>query len=169
MQNYEEIWKDVPGYEGRYQVSNLGRVKSLNYNQTGKERIMKEVGNSSTYLRVGLCKYGKVKTNKIHRLVMLAFVGESDLQVNHKNGIKTDNRLKNLEYCTQLENIRHAINTGLINTMGENQVNSKLKTACAERIKYGHQGMTQESIAKIYGVSRRLIGQIRSGKKWAHI
>ena len=113
MSNTEEIWKDVVGYEGIYQVSNLGRVKSLNYNHTGKEKVRKlDLGRKGYYLVV-LCKGGKRKAHIVHRLVMLAFIGESDLQVNHKNGIKTDNRLENLEYCTASENIRHSFDTGL--------------------------------------------------------
>jgi len=166
MQSYEEIWKDVPGYEGLYQVSNLGRVKSLKF---GKERILKPGWNNSGYLFVVLCINGKNKISSVHRLVMLSFVRESGLHVNHKNGIKTDNRLKNLEYCTQFENMRHAIKTGLHNNRGENNCSSKLTRACAERIKYGHQGMKLKDIAKIYGVSDTQVCHIRSGKKWKHI
>jgi hypothetical protein len=99
---------------------------------------------------------------------MLAFVGESELYVNHINGVKTDNRLENLEYCTQAENHRHAANTGLM-ARGEKNGSSKLTRACAERIKYGHQEMMQKDIAKIYGISRELVSQIRSGKYWKHI
>ena len=165
MQTYEEIWKDVPGHEGLYQVSNLGRVKSLRF---GKERILKPTPDKDGYYQVDLWKGGEGKTNKIHRLVMLAFVGESDLEVNHINGIKTDNRLENLEYCTPSENIQHALDIGLM-AIGENHPNSKLTRACVERIKYGHQGMTQQAISEIYGIARSLVSVIRSGKKWKHI
>ena len=168
MQNYEEIWKDAPGYEGRYQVSNLGKVKSLNYNRTCKEVILKAGKDGRGYLRVVLRKDGNSITNTIHRLVMLAFVGESGLDVNHINGIKTDNRLENLEYCTRSENIQHAYDAGL-KARGENRYNSKLTRACTERIKYGHQGMTQQAIAEIYDIDRSLVGQIRSGIRWKHI
>ena len=165
MQNYKEIWKDIPEYEGVYQVSNLGRVRSLKW---GKQRILKGGKNPKGYSLASLCKDGNVITNKIHRLVMLAFVGESDLQVNHINGIKTDNRLENLEYCTGPENIQHAFDTGLM-ARGEDVYNSKLTKACAERIKYGHHGMTQQAIAEIYGISDRHVSDIRSGKRWRHI
>ena len=165
MQTYEEIWKDVPGHEGLYQVSNLGRVKSLRF---GKERILKPTPDKDGYYQVDLWKGGEGKTNKIHRLVMLAFFGESDLEVNHINGIKTDNRLENLEYCTPSENIQHALDIGLM-AIGENHPNSKLTRACVERIKYGHQGMTQQAISEIYGIARSLVSVIRSGKKWKHI
>ena len=158
MQSYKEIWKDVPGYEGHYQVSNLGRVKSF---KRGKERMLKPGLGSKGYYLVVLWKGGEVKTHTIHRLVIRAFWGESKLDVNHKNGVKTDNRLENLEYCTKSENIQHAYDTDLID--------KKLTRACVERIKYEHQGMTQQSIAEIYGITRQLVSQIRSGKTWKHI
>ena len=167
MQNYKEIWKDIPNYEGHYQASNLGRVKSF---KLGKERILKPRLDRHGYYHVVFSKSGKVKKNKIHRIVMLAFVGESDLQVNHINGIKTDNRLENLEYCTPSENVRHAFDTGLMtDRKGENNNSAKLTRACVERIKYEHQGMLQKDIAKIYGIDQSLVSLIRSGKAWKHI
>jgi DNA-binding CsgD family transcriptional regulator len=165
MQSYEEIWKDIPNYEGYYQVSNLGRVKSFKW---GKERVLKFGLNRGGYYFVNLWKGGEAKTNSVHRLVMLAFFGESELYVNHINGVKTDNRLENLEYCSRSENTQHAYDTGLMDR-GENHPNSKLTRACAERIKYGHQGMTQRAIAEIYDITRELVSQIRSGKYWKHI
>ena len=168
MQNYEEIWKDIPNYEGMYQVSNLGRVRSLWF---GNERVLK-LGFSGRggYHLVVLCKGGAKKNKSIHRLVMLAFVGESDLQVNHKNGIKTDNRLENLEYCTASENTQHAYDTGLsVGRKGEDNHKSKLTEVQAHQIKYEHQGLTLQAIAEIYGIAMSLVSLIRSGKRWKHI
>jgi len=168
MQSYKEIWKDIPEYEGLYQASSLGRVKSLWF---GKDKILKLHNNAwGGYMRVALRKEGEKKNFSVHRIIMLAFIGESDLQVNHKNGLKADNRLDNLEYCTQSENTTHAYDTGLIiPTKGEKHGSAKLTRACAERIKYGHQGMTQKEIAKIYGINQSQVSDIRSGKKWKHI
>jgi hypothetical protein len=167
MQSYKEIWKDVPEYEGLYLVSNLGRVKSLKF---GKEKILKPRENSGGYMQVSLWEEGEGKLFKVHRLMMLVFIGESDLQVNHKNGIKVDNRLENLEYCTASQNQIHAYKNGLNKGLkGEKNGYSKLTRACVERIKYGHQGMTQREIAKIYGIAQQLVSIIRSGKSWKHI
>ena len=167
MQNYKEIWKDIPNYEGMYQVSNLGRVKSL---KRGKQHFLKCWEHCSGYIHVGLSINFKRKTFKVHRLVMLAFVGESDLQVNHKNGIKADNRLENLEYCTRSENIIHAFKIGLAKGLkGEKNGNSRLTEHEVKKIKYGHQGMSIRAIAKIYGVSKSLVHVIRSRENWKHI
>jgi len=160
-----EVWKDIPEYEGLYQVSNLGKVKSLWF---GKERILKPITHTNGYHHVNIYRGGARKKILVHRLVMLAFVGESDLQVNHVNGDKTDNRLENLEYCTAVENHQHASDTGL-KAKGERHGRSKLTRACVERIKYGHQGMIQKDIAKIYGIHRTLVGCIRSGKYWSEV
>ena len=105
----KEIWRDVVGYEGLYQVSNLGRVKSLNYHRSGKEGIMKPVLEDNGYYSVNLYKNGKVKKFSLHRLVVETFLGKipNGLVVNHLNEIKSDNRLENLEICTQKENTNY--------------------------------------------------------------
>lgn len=113
----EEIWKDIEGYEGLYQVSNYGRVKSLARTRFSKnntiapvyERILKK-NNSRGYHSVTLFKNGIRKDNKVHRLVGIHFLIDSDysLQINHINGIKTDNRVGNIEFCTAKENTCHA-------------------------------------------------------------
>ena len=101
-----EIWKDIEGYEGKYMVSNLGRVKSLNYRRTGKEKIMKGYDNGYGYLRVLLHKDGKVKNCRIHRLVAQAFLENPQNlpEVNHKDEDKTNNRVDNLEWCSRQYN-----------------------------------------------------------------
>ena len=100
----EEIWKDIKGFEGIYQVSNLGRVKRV---KTG--RILKSDMNSKGYLRVGLCK-NSIKSNKrVHRLVAETFIPNPDnkSEVNHIDENKTNNSLDNLEWMTTKENINH--------------------------------------------------------------
>lgn len=105
MANIEEIWKDIPNYEGIYQVSNLGSIKSIKY-KNGK-LLIPHINKTGKKFRfdVELWKESKPKTYKIHRLVMAAFIGESNLIVDHINGDSTDNRLENLRYCTQRQNL----------------------------------------------------------------
>lgn len=98
-----EVWKDIEGYEGLYQVSNLGRVRSLNYNHTDKEEILKPCFNHNGYLRVGLCKNGKRKPYRVHRLVGDAFVPGRTKEkcfINHIDKNRANNRADNLEWCT---------------------------------------------------------------------
>ena len=109
-----EVWRDIEGYEGRYQVSSMGRVKSLartcntkgGSKRTVKERILKPYINRYGYLLVVLCAGGKQKTLNVHRLVCEAFHENPDNkpQVNHINEDKADNRACNLEWTTAMEN-----------------------------------------------------------------
>lgn len=100
-----EIWKDILDYEGIYQISNLGNVKSLKF---GKEKILKTNLDNNGYLILRLCKKGIIKTRTLHQLVAIAFLNHipdgHNLVVNHKNFIRTDNRVENLEIVTQREN-----------------------------------------------------------------
>jgi len=115
-----EQWKDVPGYEGMYEVSDEGRVRSLYrivkssssrgvvFDKPYPSKMLREADNRG-YSIVVLCKGGVPKPFTIHRLVMLAFVGPKPdgLQINHLNGRKDDNHVSNLEYCTLSENLLH--------------------------------------------------------------
>lgn len=102
----EEIWKDIQGYEGLYQVSNLGRVKSLNYNRSGKERILKYGTNTQGYLNVCLCVNKQRKMFAVHRLVAETFIANINNlpQVNHIDENKHNNCVSNLEWCTSKYN-----------------------------------------------------------------
>lgn len=121
-----EIWKDIENYEGLYQISNKGRVKSLSrrvermrvgkdFSYQSQEKIRKPLKDGCGYLFVDLQLENRFKNEKIHKLVALNFIGipEGKKEVNHKNGVKRDNRVENLEWVTRSENLSHAIRTGL--------------------------------------------------------
>jgi|LGOV01.1.fsa_nt_gb hypothetical protein len=119
----KEIWKNIVGYEGSYQISNKGRVKSLNRKMRNKnkqsssiikERFLKPTLNVG-YLAVSLSKKSKTKTFKVHRLVALHFVKNTfnKPQVNHIDGDKLNNKVENLEWLTASENCKHAWDLGI--------------------------------------------------------
>lgn len=112
----EEVWKDIPNYEGYYMVSNKGRVKSLPRNGTIRtERIIKQK-DVNGYMTVHLRKSGDSKHRKVHRMVAKAFIEKvpGKENVNHKDGVKDNNNVENLEWCTHSENTQHAYDTGLM-------------------------------------------------------
>ena len=111
----KEIWKDVVWWEWYYQVSDQWNVKSLSRfrritkrSRWTKERLLKFMKTTKWYSAVMLCRYGKMYNTSVHRLVAKHFIGIDSRQINHKNWIKTDNRVDNLEYCTNSENQKHA-------------------------------------------------------------
>ena len=122
MNENKEIWKDIEEYEGLYQVSDNGRVRSLKY---GKERILKPERCKNGYLRVNLCKNEKQKHFLVHRLVALTFITNPNNlpQINHKDEDKTNNSVQNLEWCDQ----KYNHNYGTINQrISEKMTNGKL-------------------------------------------
>lgn len=113
----EELWKYITGYEGLYQVSNMGRVRSFDRWVIGKSnskrlikgKILKPIKGSKGYLHVQLCKKGKINCYLVHRLVAQAFIDNSDNlpQVNHRDECKTNNVVENLEWCTASYNMNY--------------------------------------------------------------
>ena len=129
----EEIWKDIKGYEGLYQVSNLGRVRSMDRTvstgkgiRTHRGKILKlHLDGKHNYYQVCLSKNNIVYTKQVHRLVAETFISRLDdtTQINHKDGNKKNNYVDNLEWCTQSENQIHALNFGLRKTKQIKQYN----------------------------------------------
>lgn len=109
-----EIWKDIKGYEGKYQISNLGNIKSINYNKTKKEKLLKPNISKRGYKYINLCKSGRQQKKYIHRLVAEAFISNPNNYpvINHKDNNPLNNNVKNLEWCTQSYNVRYAYKCG---------------------------------------------------------
>ncbi len=135
-----EIWKDIEGFEG-YQISNLGRVKSLNYRHTKRERILQQKLSRNGYCQIVLCKNGKKYTFVVHRLVATAYISNPNgkPQVNHLDECKINNCAENLEWCTCKENINHGTrNERVAKTLKERKHNGRIRTTSDETRKPIH-------------------------------
>lgn len=171
----KEQWKSVPGYKGIYEVSDLGRVRSLdrvtNHGRRRKGRIL-SICEKSRYRMTVLAAGGTNTTFRISRLVCLLFNGfpTCGMEVNHKNGNKHDDRAENLEWCSKAENQIHACRTGL-RKLGEESYQAKLTNKQVQEIraKYARGITSHAKLAYAYGVSRSAICAILSKKNWKYI
>jgi hypothetical protein len=174
----EEIWKPVKNYEGLYDVSNFGRVKSLTKKRLGgryncpmlyKERILSPGKNAQGYFKLDLCKNGKKKTCRVNRLVAAAFIGESALECNHIDGNKENNRVSNLEYCSCSENHKHAYKIGLMDRRGEKHHLAKLDNAMIANIRENRYGLTAKELAACFNMCTATIYNVLRCKSWSHV
>lgn len=126
----QEIWRNIEGYEGLYQISNFGRVKSLRF---GKEKIMKE-RTINCYFAVNLHKDGKKKSYLVHRLVASAFLPNPNNlpQVNHIDEVKTNNRVDNLEWCSAKYNVNYGFRMQRFIESNTNNPKISKKVLCIE-------------------------------------
>jgi len=162
-----EYFKKIKGYPN-YLISNEGRVYNYKY-----KRFLKPTKDRDGYLYVNLYKNGVTKTHRIHRLVANTFIPNmfGKRTVNHMDGVKTNNFVSNLEWATNKENIHHAVNAGLQDNKGEKHGQSKLGESQVLEIRriYSTGEISQRALAKIFGVSQRLIGYIVNRRNWKHI
>jgi hypothetical protein len=169
-----ENWRAVPGYEGRYEVSDHGRVRSLDreiVRRSGARywhvgRVLIAGANLDGYPMAQL----EGKRFGVHVLVAAAFIGPrpEGMQVNHKNGVKTDNRPPNLEYVTASENVKHAFATGLA-TAARGEANGKARLTAGEAAYAKRAPGTNAEVAAELGVSRCTVDAIRKGRNWRHL
>lgn len=165
-----EIWKEVVGFEGLYMVSDHGNVKSLLYWRGSNCRLLVQNISKTGYRVVTLFRPGFSRVYKVHRLVAEAFLPnpESKRTVNHIDGNKLNNHVSNLEWATDLENIRHAFANKLIVTcVGEKQSATKLKSK--EVLEIYQSNLPRRVLCKIYNISYTAICSIKNGVTWSHI
>ena len=167
-----EIYRDIPNYEGYYQVSDKGNVRSVDRiikytngrTKTLKSTPIKTRVSKTGYAVVLLNKNNTKKSLLVHRLVAIAFIPNltNQLEVNHLNGLKTDNRVENLEWCFRKHNVSHAYATALQKSkLNKNQV-SEIKQLIMK-------GLSQRAVGRMFGVSHTNIQLINNGVIWGEI
>lgn len=180
-----ELWVDIVGFEGLYQISNLGRIKTLQRIKSicnevdhvvSSEKILLPRKNRYGYLRISFFKNPLgAKEFTMHRLMAIHFIPnpENKPEVNHINGIKDDNRLENLEWCTAKENAVHARAFGLReNTYGEKSKKSKLTEFQVRLIKRIYRRYGRFNMAKLsrkLNVSETTVSYVLKNKIWTHV
>lgn len=177
-----ETWKSVVGYEGLYEVSDLGRVRSLDRSTTVKSRwgstyglpnagrVLKSSAGAHGYQQVILYRAAKKKTHLVHRIVLDAFVGPcpENMEGCHGDGDRENNSLENLRYGTRKENLADRFAHGTV-AQGEGVKTSKLTADEVLKIRAIGTSMSQREIAKIFGVSQYAISCVLLGKSWRHV
>lgn len=170
-----EIWKDIKDYEGLYQASNLGRIKSLIKWKDGKtERILVQLPDTRGYYTVNLYKNKQIKRCFVARLIAKTFIYCNDnlLTVNHINSIKTHNYISNLEWITRSENSKLAhINRNYEHNFGSKNGNSKLQENQVRDIRslYATGKFSYTCLGKLFNIHFSVIGRIIKGITWKHI
>lgn len=177
MQEVKEVWEPIKNYEGFYEVSSLGKVRSVERKVkhwrggllTAKSQINVPYLTKNGYLINRISKQSVKESFLVHRLVAEAFIAnpENKPQVNHINGIKTDNRVENLEWNTRSENITHADKNNLRNLKGVNNSGAKLTEIQITAIRFSNK--SSKELSTIYGVSQSCINKIIKKVAWKHI
>lgn len=181
----QEIWKDISEYEGLYEVSNKGRIRRI-HSPCNKHKeklyvILKPIISKEGYYRISLSRNNTRKNYSVHRLVAMAFIenpGDKPF-INHIDGVKTNNSIENLEWCTPAENNRHAYTNGLNKyhpehlplMCGEDNPKHILtkKDVVEIRALLKSGKYTQHEIGQMYGVSNYAICDIKRGKSWKEV
>lgn len=172
----EEIWVETEVKGRPYLVSTLGKIKrpaqTIAYESSRgtiarpySEKVCRCTVGSAGYLRLGFSVGSKKHTVSAHSIIARAFLGErpAGMVINHKNGIKTDNRLENLEYCTQSRNVQHAFDKDLNKAKGIDHHSSVLNNEQLAFIRENLGKMPQRKIAEIVGVGEHIVSNIKVG------
>jgi hypothetical protein len=172
-----EEWRDVAGYEGRYQVSSLGRVKSLDRVVRTKDGrlfslrgiVLRDSPGTHGYPMLDLSKNGQRKRIGVHIIVARAFIGPTPpgQEVRHQDGDRLNRRADNLEYGTRSQNQLDRNRHGTDNR-GERNGNARVTIAQVKEIRSLCGSIPQHEIARLYGISQQTISGIATRKRWAH-
>lgn len=174
----EEIWVDIKGFEGLYQISSYGRIKSYDrYIRNGfntyikKGKIRKNQFSNNGYYIIIFNINTKMYQYLIHRLVASNFIPNENnySQVNHKDGNKLNNNVENLEWITPSNNIIHSINNNLTSQWGETHKSTKLKKEDIKEIRKLGKTMSRTDISKEYGISIKAVCNIINNKTWKRV
>ena len=175
-----ETWKRIPGFN-LYMASDRGRIKTFNWKGSGQERIMKPALDASGYLRTMLKgDDGRIRTIKVHRIIGVTFISnpENKPQINHKNCIRNDNRVINLEWVTKSENMKHCFVMGRKTMRGTNNPASTVTEEQVLEIRqiypYGRKfrkkgEISKKDLAIRFGTSVNVIKFIIQGRTWKHL
>lgn len=179
-----EEWRDVPGWEERYEVSSWGLVRAKAYLKhsrnahgpyaymTKSKPIKLTLNVESGYVQFDMQRDGERSLGLVHRLVAKAFIPNPNdkPEVNHKDGDKTNNVQTNLEWATTQENILHAHRLGLSSNVGSKHPRAKLDEAAAVEIRRLYEaGVSTITLAEMFGVKRTTIYTVTSRRKWKHV
>ena len=178
--NSTESWRDVVGYEGYYQISDFGNVRSLGRrvrNGSGtrrvRARVVRQGKHKQGYRVVALQRGNRSRSFLVHRLVAAAFLPSipTGSEINHKDGDKCNNTLSNLEIATRQENIDHAVRTGLIDNKGEKNARAKITAERVQEIRTLHAagGVGYKAISKRFGLPWGTIRNVVKRRTWAHL
>lgn len=167
------MWKDVVGYEGIYQVSNIGQIKRILAAQGAQpNKLLSPTVEGSGYLCVHLYKNRKTTTHRIHRLVLQAFIGSppsSKHEARHLDGCRTNNNINNLKWGTRSENVQDAIKHGTA-AIGTKNAGAKFTKKNIKTIRYLlSTGMSNTAIAKQFNVSNSIISDIKLNKSYKDV
>lgn len=180
----DEYWRPAPGFEGAYEVSDWGRIKTVRRvvmrrngrRHTIPERVLRQGYTVTGYPMVGLTVAKRLRSKSVHRLVALAFLGPptGGGDVNHIDGDKTNNHASNLEWVTKSENMKHAFRLGLRNKnnvpRGESHPNVCMSAGDVVAIRSAYaDGERVTAIARRYGVGHNCVGKIVHRKSWRHV
>ena len=174
-----EIWKPVVGWEGFYEISNMGRARSLGRLVPRDGRCLKYIQGrlikrsyTQRYVGIGLSRNGKVVNRMLHHLVLEAFIGPrpSGMEACHFNGVRTDNRLDNLRWDTKKANEADKVRLGTA-SVGENNGRARLCASQVAEIRALRKAgtFTRRELARRFGISLGTVAAIFSGRLWAHV